>query len=110
MTTPQDPRSIDAIIDSLDGGAAFPAHLHGDGYSGMTLRDYFAAAALPALLTQLGNLDKEAARSEVKSDNLSWHEWIKATDADTIISKYDVAAFGAYIVADAMLAARNAKP
>lgn len=29
-----------------DGGAAFPLHLHGDYAQGMTLRDYFAAAAL----------------------------------------------------------------
>jgi hypothetical protein len=100
-----------------DGGTAFPGkyeYVEGnlliDGYSpGMTLRDYFAAAALPALLTQLGNFDKEAARSEVKSEQLSWHECIKATDADTIIPKYDVAAFGAYIVADAMLTARKAE-
>jgi hypothetical protein len=73
----------------------------------MSLRDYFAAAALPALLTQLGNFDKEVVRLEVKSEKLSWNECIKATDADSIISKYDVAAFGAYIVADAMLAARK---
>ena len=33
-----------------DGGAAFPLHLHGDYAQGMTLRDYFAAAALQGLL------------------------------------------------------------
>jgi hypothetical protein len=102
MTTPQD-----------DGGPAFAAGYHPEGNSadhpGMSLRDYFAAAALPALLTQLGNFDKEAARSEVKSDRLSWSECIKITDADTIIPKYDAAAFGAYIVADAMLTARKAE-
>ena len=99
MTTPQD----DSSWAFPSTGSAFSAQY------GMTLRDYFAATALPALLTQLGNIDKEFAKSEVKSGNLSWHEWVKATDADTIISKYDVAAFGAYIVADAMLAARKAE-
>jgi len=98
-----------------DGGPAFPLQdwdeiIHSRRIEiGMSLRDYFAAAALPALLTQLGNLEKEVARSGVKSDQLTWHEWIKATDADNIISKYDVAAFGAYIVADAMLTARKAE-
>jgi hypothetical protein len=102
MTTPQD-----------DGGPAFPLQDWDEAIRsrrmeiGMSLRDYFAAAALPALLTQLGNFDKEVVRLEVKSEKLSWNECIKATDADSIISKYDVAAFGAYIVADAMLAARK---
>ena len=119
MTTPQDPRSIDAIIDSFDGGPAFPQPQGKDedgapysareipGDSGMSLRDWFAGMALPTLLAQLGSIDKEAARSEVESGELSWHEVIKATDADIIVPKYDVAAFGAYLVADAMLAARK---
>ena len=71
------------------------------------LRDWFAGMAMPTLLAQLGSIDKEAARSEVESGELSWYEVIKATDADIIVPKYDVAAFGAYLVADAMLAARK---
>jgi hypothetical protein len=48
MTTPQD-----------NGGAAFPAHLHGERYGGMSLRDYFAAAALQGLLAS-GHFTAEA--------------------------------------------------
>ena len=103
MTTPQD-----------NGGPAFPTTQKNFapeevefGSPGMSLRDYFAAAALPTLLAQLGSIDKEAARSEVESGKLSWYEIIKATDADIIVPKYDVAAFGAYLIADAMLAARK---
>jgi hypothetical protein len=33
-----------------EDNSAFPLHLHGDYGKGMTLRDYFAAAALQGLL------------------------------------------------------------
>jgi hypothetical protein len=33
--------------------SAFPLHLHGDYGKGMTLRDYFAAAALTAIISKL---------------------------------------------------------
>jgi hypothetical protein len=33
--------------------SAFPLHLHGDYGKGMTLRDYFAAAALQGLLAHV---------------------------------------------------------
>jgi hypothetical protein len=33
--------------------SAFPLHLHGDYGKGMTLRDYFAAAALTAIVSKL---------------------------------------------------------
>ena len=59
--TPQDPPSIDAIIDSLDGGPAFPQPQGKDedgapysareipGDSGMSLRDWFAGMALSSM-------------------------------------------------------------
>ena len=72
-----------------DGGPAFP-HLEttsrGEPYHdhlGMTLRDYFAAAALQPLVTSAIELDH---------------------------SKWDAAAQHAYLIADAMLKAREAKP
>ena len=71
MTTPQD-----------NGGAAFPAHLHGERYGGMTLRDYFAAAALQGILAHI----------------------IGVENANGRVSKY---AERAYQYADAMLAARK---
>lgn len=71
-----------------DGGPAFP-HLEttsrGEPYHdhlGMTLRDYFAAAALQPLVTSAIELDH---------------------------SKWDAAAQHAYLIADAMLKAREAK-
>lgn len=70
-----------------DGGPAFPEAIAigpaGDvypGFMGMTLRDYFAAAALTGLLAH--------ASGEIP----------------------DIAPSKAYILADAMLAAREAKP
>jgi len=90
MAIPQDPRSIDAIIDSLDGGPAFPPHWHGDGYSGMTLRDYFAAAALPSMMA-------------------SWERW-NSMENDRATSSQRLAklvAVDCYEQADAMLAARK---
>ena len=71
-----------------DGGPAFPLQAHGDEaksryyltQQGMTLRDYFAAAALQGLLADGGGS--------------SWENDAQA----------------AYKAADAMLAAREAKP
>jgi hypothetical protein len=53
------------------------------GQDGMTLRDYFAAAALPTMIHMSANGDD------------GWNE--------------DAVAAGAYLVADAMLAARATK-
>lgn len=71
-----------------DGGPAFPIPeiRDGDGFcvaqaeTGMTLRDYFAAATLPAVIRRFGIMDEPANA---------------------------VAAEQAYAVADAMLAERN---
>ena len=66
-----------------DGGPAFPTLFiepgYGSGYAGMTLRDYFAAAALQGILANGGGA--------------SW----------------DDDATHAYLCADAMLKAREAK-
>lgn len=71
-----------------DGGPAFPCVDHmGDGPQGMTLRDYFAAAALPAVIEWL------AVRGRGESG------WTK-----------EDAAGHAYDVADAMLTARDQQP
>lgn len=66
------------------GGAAFPLHLHGDYAQGMTLRDYFAAAALT------GNLASNALGYEYTGENA-----IEKATAE------------AYRYADAMIAARK---
>jgi hypothetical protein len=80
MTTPQDPRALDAVIDLLPGYLpAFPTEADAD-YKGMNLRDYFAGQFI-----QGGD----------------------PVDFD-IRMRHDVAKY-AYMMADAMLAARNAK-
>ena len=73
-----------------DGGPAFARDSHMDKQiglyvqqQGMSLRDYFAAAALQPLVTSAIELDH---------------------------SKWDAAAQHAYLIADAMLKAREAKP
>lgn len=69
-----------------DGGPAFPAQdwqAKGNHHPGMTLRDYFAAAALEPLVT-----------SAIKLDHAKW----------------DATVQHAYLIADAMLRAREVKP
>ena len=73
-----------------DGGPAFPRdHAH-DGHNGMSLRDYFAAKAMQAMISKHGRED----------DNPGFFDY--ATD--------DSIAKCAYIYADAMLEARKEKP
>lgn len=79
-----------------NGGPAFPVPLNpGEGYSGhcpadgMTLRDYFAAKALPALISSCGNgvsFGPDSPDSNFKFANV------------------------AYVLADAMLRARATAP
>ena len=71
-----------------DGGPAFPHTTQWEGitpainHHGISIRDYFAATALPALVT-----------SAIELDHVKW----------------DAAAQHAYLCADAMLKAREAK-
>jgi len=69
-----------------NGGPAFPMGYHPEGnnadHFGMTLRDYFAAAALQPLVT-----------SAIELDHVKW----------------DATAQHAYLIADAMLKAREEK-
>lgn len=75
-----------------DGGPAFPLQSIGPefepGYAGMTLRDYFAAKAMQAMISKHGRED----------DSPGFFDF--ATDESI--------ARCAYIYADAMLAARKA--
>ncbi len=61
--------------------SAFPLHMHGDYGKGMTLRDYFAAAALQGFLANSSN--------------------------EFVMLPHVNLASEAYMVADAMLAARK---
>jgi hypothetical protein len=70
------------------GGPAFPTTLyeHGGEADGMTLRDYFAAKALPVVIT----------------------DWLNTGDIFQDPELAEVIARDCYIVADAMLKARDA--
>jgi len=72
------------------GGPAFPRDYAHDGHNGMTLRDYFAAKAMQAIISKHGRED----------DNPGFFDC--ATDESV--------ARCAYIYADAMLAARKPDP
>jgi hypothetical protein len=66
-----------------DGGPAFPWGEHGAHLGGMTLRDYFAAKAMQAMIAKSNGQDKTGGKAGVP-----------------LISEY------AYEFADAMLAER----
>jgi hypothetical protein len=81
---------VDALMEIKDGGPAFPHEQHGDyDKPGMSLRDYFAAQALTV---------------------------VASVEAPTLLTRgrtaEDMAGFIArvsYLLADAMLAARDAR-
>jgi hypothetical protein len=84
-----------------DGGPAFPLPVNDEqcrarfdsGYGGMTLRDYFAAHAMAALIAEPLNEGERSAAS-------AWTARMQMRGPDLI-------ATAAYIMADAMLKARE---
>lgn len=87
------------MSNTKTGGPAFPTEVwdydaDGNGLScsegGMTLRDYFAAKAMQGLCAGFSSQDED---------------WPRDDDLDG----YEVAAGHAYLMADAMLKARDAK-
>lgn len=104
-----------------DGGAAFPhkeyetAIDHGNGgyeyhdaSPGMSLRDYFAAAALPAILQNKDYYNRKACKHEIKKGNLtSWGECNTLTDVEALAHDAEMCAIASYAIADAMLQARK---
>ena len=106
MTTPQ-PDSPAPAPKIDDGGPAFPEHFYFDpgkgmygqyvsascvGFGGMTLRDYFAAAALQGIIAGMGSAfpTTEDFGGDRAAENC-----------------YQVTAVDAYAMADQMLAARK---
>ena len=85
-----------------DGGPAFPVQSiysedHGTNSRGMTLRDYFVGQALAGISPNIeAEVDKLNPDGKYFDQRLS--EW------------YQCAAIRAYCYADAMIAAREAKP
>ena len=77
------------MVNKETGGPAFPGvDEQGEPYTGMTLRDYFAAKAMQGLCTGYSH-DKT---------------WPNTDEPE----EYEVVALHAYMMADAMLKAREA--
>ncbi len=79
-----------------DGGPAFPAQHYdlAEGEHGMTLRDYFAAKAMPMALAEYRMLTERGENEPMEED------WGKLFGLSSVAAK-------AYQLADAMLEARG---
>ena len=102
-----------------DGGPAFPVHcyVNSDGETfvseptGMTLRDYFAAKAMAAMVASFRVVNH---RDPLIDDDVTTTEPHRdmILDRNGVSGEYDGAteiADDAYVIADAMLAARGKK-
>lgn len=101
MTTPEQ-------IDD-GGGQAFPILLHGDYARGMSLRDYFAAAALPSILSYSNEIRAKADAEWAERRGIAQPCDLNddSADSETLSYRSSSCAIAAYIIADAMLAARK---
>ena len=93
-----------------EDNSAFPLHLHGDYGKGMTLRDYFAAAALQGLIqaSAMPMFDDDGQNRGMPSD--SAHEAIingPGISDPNSHSPSSSLAWVAYGYADAMIEARK---
>lgn len=88
-----------------DGGPAFPIEPNSPG---MSLRDYFAAKAMQAMLSTCYETmrGKEDAKSSAEADRTTFARDFMITEED---GPPEVAS-DAYTIADAMIAARQPEP
>lgn len=116
MTTPQDPRSIDAIIDSLDGGPAFPMQnwdpvIHSQrSETGMSLRDWFAGMALQGVIAGSGHpMFDDDGGNQGQAQNSIQEALTDGPGRPELESNSTCSTWAwiAYCTADAMLAARK---
>ena len=93
-------------MSEKNGGAAFPVYPRIQGANsievqdatGMSLRDYFAAKALVALIAEPKWFDDQTPVVDNVTDGEEW---------ESVIDRFAVAS---YRIADAMLRAREVKP
>lgn len=101
------------MSDNDDGGPAFPMPISNGGYSiitGMSLRDYFAAKAMQAMVANYSQTMRgiDDAQHESDSDITTPCRELML-DLNHVTGEYEGAkeiASDAYVIADAMLAAR----
>lgn len=94
-------------MPASDGGPAFPVSADVAGMErlkgsamGMSLRDYFAAKAMAALIAEPVSEGWPSS---------AWH-WTRQLEMHTQMSGPDIVAHAAYMMADAMLRARESAP
>lgn len=96
-------RGKDSTPAILDGGPAFSGRtgeIPGTTWPGMSLRDYFAAAALPVLIKDaFEHNQRMLERNFVKADRVEASAYLQV-DFDEMAAK-------AYVAADKMLEARK---
>ena len=91
-------------MNNPDGGPAFPTANGGSVDDGMTLRDYFAAKAMPALIQARAALKDD--ESDESFSDISACGWGSELYEDMTYAQS--LADDAYFIADAMLKARTA--
>lgn len=77
-------------------------------HSGMSMRDYFAGQALPALINATAFYQQKAQEEALAEYAYkSWREIHNALDADNLLEDYISCSWAAYKIADEMLRARQ---
>lgn len=70
------------------------------------MRDWIAGMALPAIIADICFYEHKSAGLAVKNGEVDWSE-TRVTEASLYTDSADIAAYAAYIFADAMIAARE---
>jgi len=97
---PAFPVPHDALVDEGGGLRGYVSE-YCPTYQGMTLRDYFAAKAMQGYYTR-----------SVPADNILWRFWVFLSGKGTTqhaFPDFECTSKNAYRMADAMLAAREAR-
>lgn len=76
-------------------------------HSGMDLRDWFAGAALPALIKSASFYEQKSYEHQVEQENVGWSELWECNDAVSLAENAEKCAAAAYSVANAMIEARK---
>jgi hypothetical protein len=74
---------------------------------GLSLRDYFAAAALTSVIQQSNFYDRKSCQVAVDKGRITWNEMRLDNDAEGLAGESENIAYATYMIADAMLAARK---
>jgi hypothetical protein len=72
----------------------------------LEMRDWIAGVALPAIITDICFYEQKSVGQAVKNGEVDWSD-TRHSDASLYKDTADVAAYAAYLFADAMLEARE---